>query len=203
MKKKPLYLVIIGPSGGGKGTQAKLLAKKYSLAHLSMGELFRKEIASGSNLGKKIAQVINQGKWMDTPSTILVLKPVLRKSLSSGFILDGFPRQPDQPQALEEVLKEEGINLGLVIHLKVSAKEIMKRRANLAKKGKSFYPNQKREDESDKSIKGRLKAYQDTINPILDYYQNKGILVEVDGERPVKPIHQEILQLINKKVVLK
>ena len=83
------------------------------------------------------------------------------------------------------------------------SKEIMKRRADLAKKGKSFYPNQKREDESDKSIKGRLKAYQDTINPILDYYQNKGILVEVDGERPVKPIHQEILQLINKKVVLK
>ncbi len=200
MSKKPLYLVIIGPSGGGKGTQAKMLAKKFGLKHLSMGELLRGEIAKESELGEEIARIINQGQWLDTPTTVSVLKPALEESLSSGFILDGFPRQPDQPGALEGLLEENKTDLDLVIHIQVSVEEIMRRRQVLAEKGKGFYPGQKRDDESEESIRGRLQAYQDTIGPILEYYRGKGILVEVDGERAVEPIHGEILELIKKRV---
>jgi len=200
MIKKPLYLVIIGPSGGGKGTQAKLLEKRLGIKHISTGELFREEIAKKTQLGKKIALVINQGRWMDTPTTLMVLKQALQKSLFSGFILDGFPRAPDQPKALDAILVKEGVELDLVIHLQVGVEEIMERRQNLINQGKGFYPGQNRKDESLEAIQGRLSAYQKTIKPILLYYHRKGILAEVDGERKVKPIHQEILGLIKKSV---
>jgi len=193
--------VIIGPSGGGKGTQAKLLAEKFGLKHISMGELLRAEIATGSDLGNTVALAINKGNFLDTPNTLTVLKKSLSSILKSGgFILDGFPRIPDQPKALDGLLAEGGLNLDLVIHLKVSVEEIMRRREALAKKGKGFYPGQKRNDESEKAIRGRLQAYQETISPILEYYRGKELLVEVDGERTVELIHNDILDLIEKRV---
>lgn len=192
--------MIIGPSGGGKGTQAKLLEKKLGIKHISLGAVFRKEIEKKSKLGKAAKRFVVQGLWVPTEIVIATLKPVLRRALDKGFILDGFPRLPDQPPLLDEFLAKQGGRLDLVIHLQVSTQEIMRRRENLAKKGKGFYSGQKRKDESREAIISRLAAYEKTIKPILAYYRKKRILIEVDGERKVKLIHQEVLQLVGKKV---
>ncbi len=200
MNKKPLYLVIVGPSGGGKGTQAKLLAKKFGLKHISMGALFRQEIDGKSKVGLAAKSYVIQGLWVPTEITFLILEPVLKKSFKEGFIIDGFPRLPDQPALLDEFLVKQGEKLDSVIHLKVRPEVIMARREKLAAKGKVFYPHQKRKDESKKAIISRLAAYEKTIRPILVYYKKKGILAEIDGEQKVGSIHQEILGLIKKRV---
>ncbi len=192
-------LVIIGLSGSGKGTQAKLLEKKFGWKHISMGELFRKEIERETKIGKKIEELIAQGVWVSTGLTFKVLKPVLKKELKTGFVLDGFPRVPDQPRALDEFLAREGDKVDLVIHLIIRPRAIMARRKRLWAKGKSFYEN-KRKDETKEAIKGRVKSYEKTIKPILDYYQKKGILEEVDGERSIEEIHRDIAGLIKDRV---
>lgn len=194
--KNTLELVIIGPSGGGKGTQAKKIAQKYSLEHVSMGKVFRQEMKQGTEYGKKVKRYVNKGEWVPTDLVLDGLMPILEKNNFENFILDGFPRLPDQPKALDQRLVEHGQDLELVIHLQVADEVIMKRREKAWEKGESFY-DQKRKDETMEAIKGRLKSYHETIDPILEYYQNKGILVNIDGERPIEPIFQDIIKHIN------
>ncbi|MFH1601984.1 MAG: nucleoside monophosphate kinase [Candidatus Shapirobacteria bacterium] len=196
--KRPLYLIIIGPSGSGKGTQAKFLEKEFGLEHISMGEIFRKEIEKKTKKGKLAEKYVVQGKWVPTALTMSVLSPLLKKALKKGFILDGFPRLSGQPPLLDEFLLKHNSFLNLVIHLKVRPSVITERRNKLAQKGKGFYPNQKRKDESQAAIKKRLEEYGENINPILAYYKKRGILAEVNGERRIKPIHAEIRNRVYK-----
>lgn len=197
---KPVFLVIIGPSGGGKGTQGKLLAKKFGWCHISVGQLLRQEMAKGTVLGKRVAQFVKEGRWAPTELVMAVLKPVISRSLKKGFVLDGCPRLIDQAKALDEFLAKKGVALDLVIHLRVRPAVIMARRRKAWKEGRSFYPGENRPDESLRAIKLRLKNYQETIKPILSYYQKKGILVPVDGERAIEEIHQEIVGLIKEVI---
>jgi adenylate kinase len=191
-----LELVIIGPSGGGKGTQAKKIAQKYDLTHISMGAAFRHEIEAKTELGQKANEYVSQGEWVPTELTIQLLEQELEKIEFKDFILDGFPRLPDQPKALNKLLAKHDQDLELVIHLQVADQVIMKRRKSAWEKGKSFY-DQKRKDETMKAIKSRLKAYHDTIEPILNYYREKSIFINIDGERPIEPIFNDIVNQIN------
>lgn len=193
--KKTLELVIIGPSGGGKGTQAKKIAQKYGLEHISMGKVFRHEMEKGTEYGKKVADYVNKGEWVPTELVLEGLIPILEKNNFENFILDGFPRLPDQPEALDEMLAEHSQDIDLVIHLEVSDEVIMARRKKAWEKGKSFY-DQKRKDETEKAIRERLKSYHDTIEPILEYYREKDLLFNLDGERPIEPIFQDIVNQI-------
>ncbi len=195
--KQTLELVIIGPSGGGKGTQAKKIAENYGLDHISMGAVFRREIEAESEIGKKANQYVSQGEWVPTDLTIELLKQELEKNNFENFILDGFPRLPDQPEALDKMLAEHNQDLELVIHLEVADEVIMKRRKKAWEKGESFY-DQKRKDETMEAIKSRLQAYHNTVEPILNYYRQKGILVNIDGERPIEPIFKDIVKQINR-----
>ncbi len=193
-----MRLVIIGPSGSGKGTQADLLENGFGWRHISMGDLFRKEISRNTNLGKKIAGYVDKGLWAPTKLTIAVLDPILRKSLKKGFVLDGFPRVPDQPGLLDKALEQMGAALDLVIHFKIRPEVILARRKKVISQGRSFYPNQKRNDESERAILNRFKSYQKTIKPILSYYRRRGLLVEIDAERPIRLIYKDVLRAIKK-----
>lgn len=195
-----MNLAILGISGGGKGTQAKLLSDKYGIVHISMGQLFRREIEGSTELGLQAASYVKQGVWVPTDLTMKVLGPVLLSAGNPGFILDGFPRLPDQPLILEQFLSDQGWKLDGIFHLVVSAEEVLRRRQKLAEKGQGFY-KESRPDESQESILARFESYQRTITPILDYYRQKGILLEVDGEKTVEEIHREIVTLVEKRVL--
>jgi len=196
--KEPCYLVIIGLSGGGKGTQAKLLEQNWGLVHISAGELLRKEAKKKTERGKKIALFINQGKWVPSQLTFAVLKPPLVKALGKGFVLDGFPRLPDQPEMLDDFLARHGVSLTRVIHLRVRPETVIARRRRAQQEGREFYPGQERNDESEEAIRNRFRSYQKTIGPILAYYRQRGILEEVDGERSIEEIYQDIVSRLSK-----
>jgi len=195
-------MAIIGPSGGGKGTQAGLLEKKYGWKHISVGQLFRDEIKRGTEIGRKVKPLIEKGVWVPTDLTIKVLDQTLKGVIDQGFILDGFPRAPDQPLALDRYLEKNGARLDLVIHLDIRPEVIMARRKKHWQKGKSFYQD-KRKDETEEAIRNRIISYQKTIEPILAHYQKKGILERVDGERPIESIFEDIVRLVERRLAEK
>ncbi len=197
MSMKPFRATVLGPSGGGKGTQAKLLEEKYGWKHISVGSLFREHIEDETEIGQEAKQYVEKGDWVPTPLVLKMIKPVLKNLLETGFILDGFPRLPDQPKLLDEFLEKNGAELDLAVHIDIRPEVIMARRQKAWKKGKSFY-DQKRKDETLQAIKSRIDEYLKTIPPILNYYHKKGILFRVDGERPISLIHQDIVKEIEK-----
>lgn len=199
MNGKVGRLTILGPSGGGKGTQAKLIEEKYGWNHISVGELFRRHIEEKTEIGQKADEYVQRGDWVPTPIVIEMIRPVLEKLMETGFVIDGFPRLPDQPAILDKLLAESNEKLDLAIHIDIRPEVIMARRKKAWEKGKSFY-DQKRKDETMEAIKSRIEEYLRTIDPILNYYQEKGILFRVDGERPIDPIHKDIVKEIEDKI---
>lgn len=192
MNTKPFRITILGPSGGGKGTQAKLLEEKYGWKHISVGELFRRHIKEKTDIGQKAERYVLKGEWVPAELTFQMIKPELEKLTDVGFILDGFPRLPEQIEVFDRFLKKAKYDLDLAIHIDIRPEIIMERRKKAWKKGKSFY-NQKRKDETKEAIESRINEYLRTINPILDFYRQKGILYRVDGERPIDEIHRDIV----------
>jgi len=185
-----MNLFIIGPSGCGKSTQAKLIAEKYHLTHLSMGQLLRDAIAQKSPAGLEAKSYIDQG--LPVPDQILfpVLNSALEKINNQDFILDGFPRLLSQGQQIEKQ-----ISIDLIIHLTVDFLEIVKRRQKLGQE----FQDKNRSDNSEQAIANRQKVlYQQNILPILNYFQAKKLLVEIDGNRPIEPIFLDIVVAIDK-----
>lgn len=180
-----MIILLIGPSGSGKGTQAELLAKSFGLATISMGDLLRQEIDTRSELGQKVATYLAAGKWVPAELTWEILKEKLNRQ-RGGFVLDGFPRLVEQLIMLEEYLKLKQQQIDKVVYLQVSEAEAIKRLL-----GRS------RNDDKREVIKQRLKSFQETIEPILAFVKQRGILAEVDGERSVKEIHEDIMRRIS------
>lgn len=192
-----MNLVLIGISGAGKGTQAELLAKKYSLKHISTGELFRKEYTVQSAEGLAAYQYWSKGDWVPDDVTFALLKLHL-DGAENGFVLDGYPRTVVQCQILDNYLLLKQQKVDFVIYLKVSQEEAIKRlkiRAEIDKKnqGKS------REDETEEIIKKRFISFQTSITPVLDFYQNLGVLKEVNGERSIEEIFKEMVDIIESR----
>ncbi|MCL4384446.1 nucleoside monophosphate kinase [Patescibacteria group bacterium] len=188
-----LNLFIIGPSGCGKSTQAKLIAEKYHLSHLSMGQLLRDKIGSDSPLGKKLKFYVDQGIWVPDDLIFEILLLELNKLHNENFIVDGFPRVLNQGKFIEHYLTELQKPLSLIIHLDVTFEEIMTRRARLGQK----FQDAARTDNTPEAVAKRQASYNDTINPIKEYFSSSGKLFDVDGNRPVDPIFQDICQKIN------
>jgi len=188
-----LNLFIIGPSGCGKSTQAKLIAQKYGLTHLSMGQLLRDEIAAGSEIGLKAKSIVDSGNLVPDEVAFTVLTNNLAKINYQNFIIDGFPRILTQGQFIENFLSDQNQPLDLIIHLDVTFEEIQSRRAKL---GDSFQdPN--RTDSTPQAIAARQKFYNDNNDLIMDYFQSKNLLFRTDGNRPIEPIFNDICQKIN------
>ncbi len=189
-----LNLFIIGPSGCGKSTQAKKIAEKYSLTHLSMGELLRHEIEIKSGFGLEAKSYVDQGVPVPDDLVFDVLINSLKKINFQNFILDGFPRILNQGRIIQHYLKKQSQPFSLLIHITMDFKEILKRREA---KGESFQDNS-RTDNTPEAIANRQKIlYESNITPILDYFRDKGLLFEVDGNRPVDPIFEDISVKIN------
>jgi len=192
-----LNLFIIGPSGCGKSTQAKLIAQKYNLKHFSMGQLFRDEIAAGSQIGTQVKSYLDQGVPVPDQTTCDLLAGHLQQIGNRNFIVDGFPRLLGQGKFIDDYLAASGHPASLVIHLKVDFLEIIKRRQKM---GQDFQEKD-RTDNTPEAIANRQKVlYENNIAPILDYYRQKNQLFEVDGNRPIEPIFADIAQTIDKLI---
>ncbi|HBP50910.1 MAG: Adenylate kinase [Candidatus Shapirobacteria bacterium GW2011_GWE1_38_10] len=188
----PLNLFIIGPSGCGKSTQAKLIADKYKLTHLSTGQLLRDEIAAGTGFGLEAKIYIDKGTWVPDDLVFDVLIAKLKTIDYQNFIIDGFPRVLNQGKIIEYFLKKQQQPFSLLVHLDVTFEEITKRREV---KGDEFQDSQ-RTDNTPELILSRQKTYDDTITPIKEYFSEKKLLFEVDGNRPVEPIFDDIVKKI-------
>lgn len=193
-----MNLILIGISGSGKGTQGELLANKYHLKHISTGELFRQEYEKKSPEGLHAYSFWGQGKWVPDEVTFALLRIYLMAA-TNGFVLDGYPRTLVQCQMLDSYLADKSDKLDLVIYLKVSSQEALKRLflrsiKDTKDKGKS------REDEKEEIIKARFKSFLESVEPVLSFFQKKKILFEVDGEKSIEEIFKDIINKIENKV---
>ena len=192
-----LNLFIIGPSGCGKSTQARLIAEKYKLTHFSTGQLLRDEIASNSEIGLEAKTYVDKGIWAPDSVIFNVLKTHIDKIYDHDFIVDGFPRVLNQGIMVANYLNTINRPMTCLIHLSVTFDEIIARRKRMEAEGVRF-SDAGRTDETPESILQRQKSYDETINPILNYFNDKHMLINIDGNRPVEPIFDDICQEIDR-----
>lgn len=187
-----LNLFIIGPSGCGKSTQAKLIAAKYNLVHISMGQLLRDEIVANTVEGLQAKSYIDSGTLVPEELSYKVLTNALVKIENKNFIIDGFPRTYLQGQFIENYLATQNEPLDLIIHLDVTFEEINARRAKMG----SEFQDKNRTDNTPEAMASRQKFYDENNGLIMNYFDPKGLIFRVDGNRPIEPIFADIDQKI-------
>ena len=188
-----LNLFIIGPSGCGKSTQAKLIAAKYNLTHLSMGQILRDEMAAGTSEGLEAKSFVDSGTLVPEELTFKLLTGKLNQIGNKDFIIDGFPRSLGQGQFIENYLSQVNEPLDLIIHLDVTFEEISARRAKMGIE----FQDQNRTDNTPEAMASRQKFYDDNNGLIMDYFNPKGLILQVDGNRPIEPIFADIDQKVS------
>ncbi len=185
-----MNLVIFGPPGAGKGTQSKFIAKKFNLYQLSTGELLRNEIKNKTELGLKISSLINSGELVsDLIVSDLIEKFISNVTYKNRLIFDGYPRNLNQAENLENLLKKYDQKIDIVLKLSVSLdtikKRILERQAQ-----------EKRADDNQEIAIKRYNTYEKSIEPVIDYYKQSKLLKVVDGETSIVKINGEISDLI-------
>ena len=180
-----MNLIILGPQGSGKGTQAKLLAEKFGLKHISTGELLRAEAESGSEKGKLIGKILESGELMTFETVCEVLEPALH-SAKSGFILDGTPRDIKQLEYLDWLLKENNIEIDKTILLDIPREVSLSR---LSKRAEIEH----RSDDTPEAINERLNIYEKNTLPVIEEYRRQGKLLEINGTPDIQTIFQDIV----------
>ena len=190
-------LVIFGAPGSGKGTQSEKLIDRYGLTHISTGDVLRKEIAAGSELGKIADSYISKGQLIpdDLMVDILASEFDRLRPESKGFIFDGFPRTIPQAEALKTMLEDRGEEVHSVIGLEVADEELMER---LIKRG----AESGRSDDNPETIGNRLKVYHSTTSPLRDYYTAEGTYRAIQGSGRVDEIFSRITEAIESQAVL-
>lgn len=172
-----MKIILIGIQGAGKSTQGNLLCKKLKIPYLSTGHIFREMAKEKTPEGRYIKETINAGYLIPDKRTLEIVSEYLsRPQYHTGYILDGFPRTTVQAEAFKE-------KIDYVFYLKVSDKEALWRLSGR---------DDEREDETLKAIRKRIELFHEVTEPVLDFYEQKGILVEIDGEKTIEEIHNEI-----------
>jgi adenylate kinase len=213
------YIVLLGPPGVGKGTQAKILSEQTGLAHISSGDLFRENLKNQTELGKLAQTYMTKGELVPDDVTIAMIRERLsRPDCKEGAILDGFPRTPAQADALETMLKDFNGHVDVVPFVTADAKVLIERlggrwtcranghifneKSNPPKidkvcdfDGSELY---QRDDDKEETVKRRIEVYIDQTSPLISYYRDHGKLVEIDGTRSIDQVTQDLLVAVNR-----
>ena len=212
-----MKIIMLGAPGAGKGTQAKQIADKYSIQHISTGDIFRANIKNGTELGKKAKQYMDQGALVPDELTCdLVMDRIQQDDCKNGFVLDGFPRTIPQAEALDAALGKINEKMDYAIDVDVPDENIVNRmsgRRACLNCGATYHlisipPKVEgicdrcgseivlREDDKPETVQKRLKVYHEQTQPLIDYYKNQGILKSVDGTQPMDEVFKAIVTIL-------
>jgi len=210
-------IVLVGPPGAGKGTQAQFIASHLSVPKISTGDIFRANVSSGTELGRKAKQYMDRGDLVPDEITIAMVRDRLaEKDAADGFLLDGFPRNVPQAQTLKKILDSEwGTRLDVVLELRVDEEEVVRRlsgRRTCSQCGKIWHVDWddkqddicddcggqlfQRDDDKEDVVRHRLEVYQEQTAPLVSFYADEGILVGIDATGPIEEVTERALQAI-------
>ena len=214
------FIVLLGPPGAGKGTQAQVISQEEHLAHISSGDLFRENLKNQTELGKLAQGYMNRGELVPDDVTIAMVKDRFSRSdAQAGALLDGFPRTPAQAEALSEMLKSMGQEVHSVPYISVPAEVLIERlggRWTCPACGRVYHEKHnppktagvcdvdgtaliQRDDDKAETVERRIRVYMDQTSPLIEYYRQKGLLVEVDGTRSIDDVSKDVLAAVKKE----
>ncbi len=212
-----MKIIMLGAPGAGKGTQAKMIAEKYQIPHISTGDIFRANIKNGTELGAEAKKYMDQGLLVPDELTVrILLDRVAKEDCAGGYVLDGFPRNIPQAQVLDEALEKLGEKIDMCIDVDVPDDNIVHRmsgRRACLKCGATYHlehipPRQEgvcdtcgsdlvlREDDKPETVLNRLKVYHEQTQPLIEFYSTKGVLQTVDGTMDVQDVFSAIVGLL-------
>ena len=200
-----MKIIMLGAPGAGKGTQAKRIAEKYQIPHISTGDIFRSNIKEGTELGMKAKQFMDQGLLVPDEVTIgMLLDRIHQDDCEKGYVLDGFPRTIPQAESLTKALSDRGEAIDYAIDVDVPDENIVNRTYHV-----TFAPPAKegicdvcgaelvlRDDDKPETVQKRLAVYHEQTQPLIDYYKEKGVLHSVDGTKDMEEVFQSITEIL-------
>ena len=214
-----MYILLMGPPGAGKGTQAANLVKEFGIPHISTGDMFRAAVKEGTELGKQAKACMDAGKLVPDEITIGIVRERLAKAdCAKGFILDGFPRTVEQADALTKILEELSLNLTRVVDITVPNSALVERavgrricKACGATYHVKFNPTKsegicdvcggelyQRADDTEETMTNRLSVYEASTKPLIDYYEKAGIYSRIDGSQEIGKVFADVVDCLKK-----
>ncbi|MGI6205156.1 MAG: adenylate kinase [Anaerovoracaceae bacterium] len=212
-----LNIVLLGPPGAGKGTQAERIIEKYGIPQISTGDIFRANIKNGTQLGKKAKEYMDRGDLVPDELVVDLVKDRLNQDdCKDGFMLDGFPRTVFQAQELDKIMNEKGLKINCVLNIDVAPEKLVKRIAgrrvcrqcgatyNVVSKptkvegicdkcGGEVY---QRADDNEETVQNRIKVYFNQTAPLIDYYKESKVLSNINGDQPMEDVFSEIVKVL-------
>ena len=214
-----MKIIMLGAPGAGKGTQAKMIADKYEIPHISTGDIFRANIKNGTELGMEAKKYMDQGLLVPDELTVkILLDRVANDDCKNGYVLDGFPRTIPQAEVLDQALTELNEKIDFAIDVDVPDENIVKRmsgRRACLSCGATYHiehipPKQEgicdrcgkelilRDDDQPETVSNRLKVYHEQTQPLIEFYQAKGVLRSVSGTKPMEEVFDSIVEILEK-----
>jgi adenylate kinase len=214
------FIVLLGPPGAGKGTQAQIISKTLNLAHISSGDIFRENLKKQTDLGKLAQTYMDRGALVPDDVTIAMIQERLsRPDCNNGALLDGFPRTPTQAKALDEMLSKTNQEIDCVPYINVPSEVLIERlsgRWTCPTCGFVYHekfnpPNEpgicdkdqselyQRADDQEETVKKRIEVYLEQTSPLIDYYRESGLLIEVDGTQSIEQVTSQLIDAIQRR----